>query len=204
MQLRTQVAFAALAFAFTGAAAAPAVFAQNRPPAQAGQDHQAHHPDGKTTAPPAGAPRMGGGGMMGQDGMMGGGMMCSDMKQMMSMMQDMHAMMMPESGMMASRTEARIAKLKADLKIADAQAAPWNGFADALRQFAKSMDENHRQRAMSGDALPARLAAAEKAMEGNLKSMKALEDALKPLYAALSDEQKKIADGLKFGPMGLM
>lgn len=204
MQLRTQVAFAALAFAFTGAAAAPAVFAQNRPPAQAGQDHQAHHPDGKTTAPPAGAPRMGGGGMMGQDGMMGGGMMCSDMKQMMSMMQDMHAMMMPESGMMASRTEARIAKLKADLKIADAQAVPWNGFADALRQFAKSMDENHRQRAMSGDALPARLAAAEKAMEGNLKSMKALEDALKPLYAALSDEQKKIADGLKFGSMGLM
>jgi hypothetical protein len=66
------------------------------------------------------------------------------------------------------------------------------------------MGENHRQRAMSGEALPARLAAAEKAMEGNLKSMKALEDALKPLYATLSDKQKKIADGLKLGPMGMM
>ena len=203
MQLRTQAALAALAFAFTCDAAASVVFAQNQPPVQSGQDHQAHHPDGKAPAPSAGTPQAGGG-MMGQGGMMGGGMMCSDMKHMMSMMQDMHGVMMMQSGMMSSGIEARIVQLKTDLKIADAQAAPWTGFADALRQFAKSMDENHRQRAMSGEALPARLAAAEKAMEGHLKSMKALEEALKPLYAALSDEQKKIADGLKLGPMGMM
>ncbi len=28
--------------------------------------------------------------------------------------------------------------------------------------------------------------------------------ALEPLYASFSDEQKKIADGLMIGPMGLM
>ena len=204
MQFRTQAALAALAFAFTCGTAASPVFAQNQPPAQSGQDHQAHHPDGKTPAPSAGTPQTGGGGMMGQGGMMGGGMMCSDMKQMMSMMQDMHAVMMSQSGMMSSRIEARIVKLKADLKITEAQAAAWNRFADSLRQFAKSMDETHRQKAMSDEALPARLAAAEKAIEEHLKSMKALDEALKPLYAALSDEQKKIADGLKFGPMGMM
>lgn len=203
MQLRIQAALAALAFAFTYDAAASALFAQNQPPTQSGQDHQAHHPDGKTPAPSAGTPQTGGG-MMGQGGMMGGGMMCSDMKQMMSMMQDMHGVMMMQSDMMSSRIEAAIIKLKTDLKITEAQAAPWNGFADALRQFAKSMDENHRQRAMAGEALAARLAAAERVMEGSLKSVKALEEALKPLYATLSDEQKKIADGLRLGPMGMM
>jgi hypothetical protein len=33
---------------------------------------------------------------------------------------------------------------------------------------------------------------------------KTIEEALQPLYASFSDEQKKIADGIAIGPMGLM
>lgn len=34
--------------------------------------------------------------------------------------------------------------------------------------------------------------------------LSAVLQALEPLYASFSDEQKKIADGLMIGPMGLM
>jgi hypothetical protein len=37
-----------------------------------------------------------------------------------------------------------------------------------------------------------------------LGSRKAGKAALEPLYASFSDEQKKFADGLKIGPMGVM
>jgi hypothetical protein len=35
-------------------------------------------------------------------------------------------------------------------------------------------------------------------------SLQAIKAALDPLYASFSDEQKKLADGLKIGPMGVM
>jgi len=34
--------------------------------------------------------------------------------------------------------------------------------------------------------------------------MQAIKAALGPLHASFSDEQKKFADGLKIGPMGVM
>ena len=37
-----------------------------------------------------------------------------------------------------------------------------------------------------------------------LASLQAIKAALDPLYASFSDEQKKLADGLKIGPMGVM
>jgi hypothetical protein len=39
---------------------------------------------------------------------------------------------------------------------------------------------------------------------GHLASLQAIKAALEPLYASFSDEQKKFADGLKIGPMGVM
>ena len=39
---------------------------------------------------------------------------------------------------------------------------------------------------------------------GHLASLQAIKAALDPLYASFSDEQKKLADGLKIGPMGVM
>jgi|FEC22Drversion2_1045045.scaffolds.fasta_scaffold00587_15 LTXXQ motif family protein len=211
MLFHTRCAIAALALAFTPVAVAPAVFAQTPPqPQQSDQDHKAHHPDGKvpdsqstpqTPAPPPPSGATGGKmGMMGQDGVM-----CGDMKQMMSMMHDMHAMMKAQAGMMSQRAEADIAKFKADLKITDAQLPQWNRFADALSGWAKAMDDSHRQlMTPAGDTLPGRLGKVDKSLANHLASVKAVEDALQPLYASLSEEQKKVADAIRIGPMGMM
>mgnify|MGYP005816857899 CR=1 FL=1 len=177
-------------------------FAQTTTPAgQSDEDHAAHHPGGK---PPAAMPSdempMG---TMGRDGQ--AGMMAGDMKQMMSMMRSMMTMMSAESGMMASHVEGRIASLKSELAITDAQTPQWNRFADALRAAAKSMNGMYGQMMQpKGTALPARLDAQETMLSVHLASLKALKEALDPLYASFSDDQKKRADGLMIGPMGMM
>jgi hypothetical protein len=129
----------------------------------------------------------GGGGQM---GMMG------DMKQMMAMMRHM----------MSADIEGRIASLKAGLRITGAQEAEWNRFADALRATAKSTDGMFEQMTPSGmaAALPARLDRHEKMLTTHLNSLKTLKEAIDPLYAALGDDQKKTADRLMIGPMGVM
>ena len=88
-------------------------------------------------------------GMMGQ-GMMSQGMMGPEMGRMMQrMMPMMRAMMAREGmnlmdgpmGMMAPRrVEGRIAFLRTELAITEAQLPAWNGFADALRAQARSME----------------------------------------------------------------
>jgi len=52
--------------------------------------------------------------------------------------------------------------------------------------------------------LPEKLAAREKAMTTHLEALRKLKAAVEPLYAALSDDQKKTADQLMVGPMGIM
>jgi hypothetical protein len=104
----------------------------------------------------------------------------------------------------------RVAALKADLKITEAQMPAWNKFADALLTAAKSMEESmegmHKQMMQSGGtaSLPQKLEHQAKMAAGHLASLQAIKAALDPLYASLSDEQKKIADGLRIGPIGLM
>ena len=56
----------------------------------------------------------------------------------------------------------------------------------------------------AGTTLPARLDRQEAMLSTHLTSLKALKDGLDPLYASFSDEQKKIADGMMIGPMGMM
>jgi hypothetical protein len=144
------------------------------------------------------------GGMMGQQAGQSG--MMGNMGQMMPMM---HQMMMAQHGGMGmpfEHTEGRIAFLKAELKITDAQTPQWNSFADALRANAKTHQAMHEQ--MSKGGMPSswteRLAFQQKALSTRLDSLKALESAAKPLYAVLSDEQKKLAEQLLSGPMGMM
>ena len=106
-------------------------------------------------------------GMMTHDGMMSG----DEMEQMMSMMRDMMTMMSAQSGMMASHAEARIAALKAELKITDAQAPQWNRFAEALRGTAKSMEAMQRQMMQTSapsSTLSARLARQEEMLTAHL------------------------------------
>ena len=128
---------------------------------------------------------------------MGGDMTC--MTQMMSMMREK-----------LSHAGDRVAALKADLKITEPQMPAWNKFADALLAAAKSMEESmegmHKQMMQSGAAasLPEKLEHHAKMAAGHLASLQAIKAALGPLYASFSDEQKKLADGLKIGPMGVM
>jgi LTXXQ motif family protein len=108
---------------------------------------------------------------------------------------------------MASHIEGRLAYIKAELKVTDAQDTLWNAYAAAARDNAKTMIA--RCSSMMGKrdsqvSLPDRLDQNEQLMAAQLDAMRAMDKALKPLYAALSDGQKKTADQLFWGPMGMM
>ena len=153
------------------------------------QEHEQHHPG--ETPPAAGMQAMSGNQMGGAGGMMG----------MMRMMMGQDGM-----GMMAGYVEGRLAFLKTELKITDAQLPLWNAVADAIRANAKSMSEIMSGGMMGGSqtaALPEKLALHEKMMTAHLEGLRRLKTAVDPLYAALSPEQKKTADELVMGPMGM-
>ncbi len=226
MNIRSPLRLSAIAMAIAAVSGAPASFAQTTPPPS--QTESKPGGMGMGQGGMMGQGNQGGmmgqggqGGMMGQgnqgsmmgqggkmgDCMMGGrGGMSGDMMQMMSMMRNMMTMMSAQSGMMVAHVEGRIAELKTELKITDAQMPQWNRFAEALRGTAKSMNEMHQEMMQSRGTktLPERLAVREKVLTAHLTSVKALQEALQPLYAALSDEQKKIADRIMIGPMGMM
>jgi len=154
--------------------------------------HDEHHPP----APPAAA----GPGMPG--GMAGAGDI--PMMGMMRMMMGRDGMSM--MGAMARHVEGRLAFLKTELKITDAQLPLWNALADAMRANAKTMGD--MAGGMMGGSqtatLPDKLAMREKMMTAHLEALRKFKAAVDPLYAALSDEQKKTADELLIGPMGMM
>ena len=148
-----------------------------------------HHPGG---APPSAA--MAGGPMGGASEMPMMGMMRTIMGQ-------------DGMGMMSGHAEGRVAFLKAELKITDAQLPLWNAVADAIRANAKGMSEmmsGMMGRSQSTATLPEKLASREKMMTAHLEALRKFKAAVDPLYAALGDEQKKTADELLIGPMGMM
>jgi hypothetical protein len=151
--------------------------------------HDEHHPPAPLAAAGPGMP----GGMAG----------AGDMPMMRMMMgRDGVAMM----GAMARHVEGRLAFLKTELKITDAQLPLWNALANAMRANAKTMGDMAGGM-MGGSqtaALPEKLAMREKMMTAHLEALRKFKAAADPLYAALGDEQKKTADELLIGPMGMM
>ena len=119
-------------------------------------------------------------------------------------MMDMMQMMMGQNGM-AGHVEGRIAFLKAELKITDAQQPLWNSLADVMRASVKSMPGMANGMPMTGSAatLPERLAAHETMVAAHLDGLRKFKAAVEPLYAALAPDQKKTADTLMIGPMGM-
>jgi hypothetical protein len=153
-----------------------------------------------------------GGGMMSRGGMMGqdsagqdksGCPMMGDMGFRCGMRQGMgHGAMMHSVPMM----EGRLAYIKADLEITDAQLAAWNAYADAVRSrhgTMESMQADMMKAKESGNALE-RMDAHIKAMESMVDGLKALKPVTEALYTVLSDEQKKKADQLLVGGCGMM
>ena len=131
---------------------------------------------------------MGGHGMMGGIGMGGGSAsMC---------------------GRMTAHIEGRLAFLKAELNITPEQEALWKDYANAVRDNAKTM--SGRCTALMGDSgaseksLRDRLDAQEQFVAARLDALRATNKALKPLYQALSDAQKKLADQLIRSSTGMM
>jgi len=104
----------------------------------------------------------------------------------------------------SERVEARISELKSALKITSAQEPQWNAFADTLRKQARVGDERIKARraSMEKGAKPAPMTAIQR-LEQRQAFMKAASAGMdellataRPLYAALSPEQKKTADDL--------
>jgi hypothetical protein len=152
------------------------------------QDEQ-HHPASASAATPG--------------SMMSGGMPMTGMARMMSGQQGIGGMM----AAMTEHVEGRLAFLKTELKITDAQLPLWSAFAEAVRDNAKAMEDVMQGGivgATQSAALPDKLALREKMMTAHLEALRKLKTAVDPLYAALSNEQKKTADTLVLSPMGMM
>ena len=111
-------------------------------------------------------------------------------------------------GRMTAHIEGRLAFLKAEINITPEQEALWNTYASAVRDNAKAMGT--RCTALMGDSgaseksLPDRLDAQEQFVAARLDALRATNKALKPLYQALSDAQKKLADELIRSSTGMM
>jgi hypothetical protein len=101
--------------------------------------------------------------------------------------------------------EGRIAFLRAELVLTDAQKPLFDTYAQALREAAASMQSTY-ERTWSRDQpqrLPERLQLRLDAMNARVKALEGVKAAALPLYEALSSEQKDQADRL-IGPMGMM
>jgi hypothetical protein len=137
--------------------------------------------------------------MMGADGMTGAGNMGTGM---MGWSNRRAAM----CSAMGSHIEGRLAYLKAELKITDSQETLWTAYAGASRE--NSMSSRCTTMMAQGQSaplsLPDRLDQHEQFMAAHLDALRAMNKALKPLYTALSEVQKKAADQLFWGPMGMM
>ena len=165
-------------------------------PVLAQQDQ--HHPD-NAVGPAATSPS----GMA--QGMPGGMPMMGTMQMMMGQGGMDHFAMMATG--MSEHVEGRLAFLKTELKITDAQLPLWNSFAQAVRDNAKAMGSMMHGGVTGMNqsvTLPEKIAIRERMMTAHLEALRKLKTAVDPLYAAFTDEQKKAADQLMLSPMGMM
>ena len=128
-------------------------------------------------------------GMMGQ-GMMGQGPMGQSPKG--------QGRMAGNQEMMGAIAESRLAHLKGELKITDAQADVWKAYADAIKARADVMQgmRTSMMDAMDKGGAIERMDIRIKSMEAMVESMKAVKPATENLYAALTADQKKVAEQL--------
>jgi hypothetical protein len=108
----------------------------------------------------------------------------------------------------SERVEARLAYLKTALKINDAQQAQWDAFAATLRKHAREADQRAQSLRAEGAARgekrtpPTAIERMERGQQRLAAAYTRQSETLaaaKPLYAALSPEQQKVADEL-FAP----
>ncbi|WP_165943432.1 Spy/CpxP family protein refolding chaperone [Roseicella aquatilis] len=130
----------------------------------------------------------------GQQGGVSG--MMGDMGRMMDMM---HRQMAAQHTMRVfERIEGTLAFYRTELRITDAQQAQWNAFADAVRSAAGALKQAVAKAMQESGQVPApeqidrRLAL----LTAQAEALRTVQAAARPLYAALSEEQKRTADTL--------
>lgn len=183
--------------------------------AQSPADHEAHHSDQKeppaVTQPPPSAsqPGMMGQGMIGGRGMtnmMGGNMRMANMMQMIEQLGAENGCVGMSGMATLDHVEGRIAFLRTELKITDAQTLAWNAFADALRTNAKNLGEVRSSMMVQGGAAPTlvdRITLQKKWLAARLGGIDVIKPVLTNLVGILSDDQKKAADELLAPHMGM-
>ena len=169
--------------------------AQMPPPAGGPADHP-HHPGAPASAQQQAAPVQQGMPSPGMAGS-GAGMMGGDMGRMMQEM--MQSRMAAASVQPFRRVEGRLAYFRAELGITDAQLTPWNAFADAVRAQSDKLRQATQQ-AMGGTTgpgtTPQQLERRIALLTAGLEATRAISATAAPLYAALSEEQRRTADEL--------
>jgi hypothetical protein len=110
----------------------------------------------------------------------------------------------PHHGMMPfEHVEGTLAFLHAELRLTDAQTAPWEAFTAVVRTQAAALKADHdaheaQERAgkLQSVTVPEAIAEHVRVLELMRDAAKKVQAVLVPLYGALTDEQKKAADGL--------
>lgn len=133
--------------------------------------------------------------------MMQGMMAQMPMMQMMKAMQGQDAM----GGLdLTEHVKGRIAFLKAELAITDAQADKWNAFADALRAYSAALKPTQMADIdATAPDLVARLDQSEKQLSAELDGLRGLKAALAPLWEVLTEDQRSTATTLLPVHMGV-
>jgi hypothetical protein len=102
--------------------------------------------------------------------------------------------------------DGRLAYLKGELDITDAQTEAWTGYADGVKariDLMQGMRQSMFDAMQEGTAIE-RMDVRIANMEAMLEALKELKPATEALYAALSDEQKAVADQLIGADCGAM
>jgi periplasmic protein CpxP/Spy len=97
-----------------------------------------------------------------------------------------------------AKVEQHIKDLRAKLKITSAEEAQWDVVANAMRESASELDAaiSKRQAIMKTATAVEDLNAYETIARSHADGVKRLSEAFAPLYAAMSADQKKVADSV--------
>ncbi len=180
--------------------AAPA--GQPAPVAMQQDDEDQDETDDEKGMGPMG-PGKGGGATMPMTRMMQG--MSEMMQGMMQMMESMGQRPPAPAMMPGPLTAERLDAVKTELGITAAQEPQWNAFVDAMRAHRKAMLEMRAQMMQQGPAAnwPDRIAQHERMLTAHLEAMKAIEAPARALWDVLSDDQRRKANALLGGHMGM-
>ncbi len=148
--------------------------------------------------------RMGYGRMMGPNSPMGygmmGGMMMGNWMPMMGWGGNGAAMCAAMDGLW----NAQLSGLKSPLNITQRQEPLWQAYAAATRANARSMIDRCNAMVNGTPNMTQRFKLQEQFMAAQLKSMRAVDKAMEPLYASFSAAQKQAVNGMYWCPMGMV